>query len=132
EGLLLLTNDGELAHRLAHPSYEVSKTYVATVQGRVPRGLGKRLLAGVELEDGPVRLDRFTVTDTSAEVSIVQVVLHEGRNRIVRRLMAEGGHPVLRLARTDVGPIRLGTLRPGRTRVVAGQELGRLMRVVGL
>lgn len=132
EGLLLLTNDGELAHRLAHPSYEVSKTYLATVQGRVPRGLGKRLLAGVELEDGPVRVDRFTVTDSSADASIVQVVLHEGRNRIVRRLLAEVGHPVLRLARTDFGPIRLDTLRPGRTRVIAGQELGRLMRAVDL
>ncbi|QGH69247.1 pseudouridine synthase [Pseudactinotalea sp. HY158] len=132
EGLLLLTNDGELAHRLAHPSYEVSKTYVARVQGRVSRGLGRRLLAGVELEDGPAAVDRFTVLEQAADASLVQVVLHEGRNHIVRRLLAEVGHPVTRLSRTDFGPIHLGTLKPGRTRVVGGQELGRLMRAVDL
>ncbi|UNX56209.1 rRNA pseudouridine synthase [Georgenia sp. TF02-10] len=131
-GLLLLTNDGELAHRLTHPSWEVTKTYLATVEGRVPRGLGRRLRAGVELADGPVRVDAFTVKEATAAGSLVEVVLHEGRNHIVRRLLAEVGHPVTRLSRTRIGPVVLGTLRPGSTRVVAGRELGALMQAVGL
>ncbi|MPV37249.1 pseudouridine synthase [Georgenia subflava] len=131
-GLLLLTNDGELAHRLAHPSYEVLKTYVAAVEGRVPRGLGQRLKQGVELEDGPVKVDAFTVKETSPDASLVEVVLHEGRNHIVRRLMAEVGHPVVQLTRTRIGPVNLGNLRPGRTRVIGGTELGTLMKAVDL
>jgi 23S rRNA pseudouridine2605 synthase len=131
-GLLLLTNDGELGHRLTHPSYEIPKTYVATVQGRVERGLGKRLRAGVELEDGLVQVDRFVVRDSTPNSSIVEVVLHEGRNHIVRRLLAEVGHPVTALSRTQIGPVRLGHLRPGSTRVIEGTELGALMTAVGL
>lgn len=132
EGLLLLTNDGELAHRLTHPSYEVAKTYVATVEGRVAKGLGRTLREGVELEDGPVRADGFTVLETSPNASLVEITLHEGRNHIVRRLLEEVGHPVTRLLRTAIGPIRLGHLKPGRTRVIEGTELGRLMSDVGL
>jgi 23S rRNA pseudouridine2605 synthase len=132
EGLLLLTNDGELAHRLTHPSYEVAKTYVATVEGRVAKGLGRTLREGVELEDGPVRADGFTVLETSPNASLVEITLHEGRNHIVRRLLEEVGHPVTRLLRTEMGPIRLGHLKPGRTRVIEGTELGRLMSDVGL
>lgn len=131
-GLLLLTNDGDLAHRLMHPSYEVPKRYVATVEGRVERGLVRRLKAGVDLEDGPVRVDEVKVLETRPQSSIVELVLHEGRNHIVRRLLAEVGHPVTALARTQVGPIRLGTLRPGQTRVITGSELGALMSAVGL
>lgn len=131
-GLLLLTNDGELAHRLTHPSYEVLKTYLATVEGRVPRGLGKRLQDGVELEDGPVQVNSFTVKEVVGDQSLVEVVLHEGRNHIVRRLMAEVGHPVVKLVRTRIGPVALGNLRPGRTRVIAGTELGTLMKAVDL
>lgn len=131
-GLLLLTNDGDLAHRLMHPSYEVPKRYVATVEGRVERGLVRRLKAGVDLEDGPVRVDEVKVLETRPQSSIVELVLHEGRNHIVRRLLAEVGHPVTALARTQVGPIRLGTLRPGQTRVIKGSELGALMSAVGL
>lgn len=132
EGLLLLTNDGELAHRLTHPSYEVLKTYLASVEGRVPKGLGKTLKHGVELEDGIVRVDGFQLKDSSPDASLVEIVLHEGRHHIVRRLMAEVGHPVTRLVRTKIGPIPLGNLRPGRTRVIAGAELGSLMKAVGL
>ncbi|TDE88125.1 rRNA pseudouridine synthase [Occultella glacieicola] len=132
EGLILLTNDGELAHRLTHPSYEVAKTYVAEVEGRVARGLGRRLLDGVELEDGPVRVDAFQVLETTPGASIVEVVLHEGRNHIVRRLLEEVGHPVVQLSRTRIGPIRLGHLKVGRTRVIEGRELGSLMSAVGL
>ncbi len=132
EGLILLTNDGELAHRLTHPSFEVAKTYVANVEGRVPKGLGRVLADGVELEDGPVRVDKFTVLETTPNASLVEVTLHEGRNHIVRRLLEEVGHPVTRLLRTSIGPIRLGHLKPGRTRVIEGTELGRLMSAVGL
>lgn len=131
-GLLLLTNDGELAHRLMHPSYEVPKRYVATVEGRVERGLGRRLKEGVELSDGPARVTELVVREQSTSSSIVELVLHEGRNHIVRRLLAEVGHPVTRLVRTQVGPVRLGQLRVGKTRVVEGAELGALMAAVGL
>lgn len=131
-GLLLLTNDGELAHRLAHPSYEVAKTYVAQVAGSVPPGVRRRLLDGVQLEDGPARADTFTVLERRHDASVVEIVLHSGRNRIVRRMLDAVGHPVQRLTRTSMGPVRLGQLREGRTRVVADQELARLMREVGL
>lgn len=132
EGLLFLTNDGELAHRLAHPSFEVPKTYVASVEGRVRRGLGRELAEGVELEDGLVITDAFQVLETTPRSSIVQLTLHEGRHHIVRRLLGEVGHPVTRLSRTQVGPIRLGHLKPGRQRVIEGRELGQLMAAVGL
>ncbi|TNC20966.1 rRNA pseudouridine synthase [Georgenia sp. 311] len=132
EGLLLLTNDGELAHRLTHPSYEIPKTYVATVRGQVPRSLGRALLDGVELEDGPARADRFTVLETLPTESVVEIELHEGRNRIVRRMLEHVGHPVTRLVRTRFGNVRLGRLKPGHTRVVEGTELGTLMSSVDL
>ncbi len=132
QGLLLLTNDGELAHRLMHPSHEVPKTYVATVDGLVRRGLARTLTAGVELADGTARADQFKVLQTTGGSSLVEITLHEGRKHIVRRLLAEVGHPVTRLTRTRMGPVRLGTLKPGRTRVIQGSELGRLMAAVGL
>lgn len=132
DGLLLLTNDGELAHRLAHPSYEVSKTYVAEVRGDVARGVARRLRDGIELEDGPARADKFTVLQQRHDASVVQIQLHEGRNRIVRRMLEEVGHPVTRLTRIAMGPIRLGQLRPGQTRPIVSTELGQLMKVVGL
>lgn len=132
EGLLLLTNDGELAHRLAHPSYEVPKTYVARVRGHVARGVGKRLRGGITLDDGPAHADSFTVLEARSEESIVEIVLHSGRNRIVRRMLEDVGHPVIALTRTSFGPVRLGQLRSGATRAVAGTELARLQREVGL
>src|SRR4051795_13677382 len=89
EGLLLLTNDGELAHRLMHPSFGVLKTYLATVPGPVARDVGRRLRAGIELEDGPVRVDGFRVVQTQGGQAIVEVVLHEGRKHIVCRLLEE-------------------------------------------
>ena len=130
EGLLLLTNDGELAHRLMHPGFEVVKVYLATVQGRVGRQVGSALRAGVDLADGPVRVDRFRVVDTAAGRTLVEVALHEGRKHIVRRLLAEVGHPVERLVRTAVGPVRLGTLRPGATRALTATEVGALYDLV--
>jgi 23S rRNA pseudouridine2605 synthase len=132
EGLLLLTNDGELAHRLMHPSFEVPKTYLATVQGTVPRGLGKKLRAGVELDDGPVRLDDFAVVDTVPGKTLVKVTLHEGRKRIVRRLLDHVGFPVQELVRTEIGSVSLGEQRPGSIRVLTQKEIGELYRAVGL
>ena len=132
EGLLLLTTDGELAHRLAHPSYEVRKTYLAQVSGSVPRDLGRRLRAGVELEDGPVTVDSFQLMDTHAGQSVVEVVLHEGRKRIVRRLLAEVGLPVNRLTRTAVGPVELSRMRTGVIRRLTRAEVGQLSELVGL
>jgi 23S rRNA pseudouridine2605 synthase len=132
EGLLLLTNDGELAHRLMHPSYEVRKTYLATVGGSVPRGLGKTLRAGIELDDGPVKLDDFAVVDAVPGKTMVRVTLHEGRNRIVRRLLAAVGFPVQALVRTDIGSVALGDQRPGSIRVLTRKEVGELYQAVGL
>ncbi|GAB3135302.1 pseudouridine synthase [Tsukamurella serpentis] len=132
EGLLLVTNDGDLAHRLMHPSYEVPKTYLAWVQGEVPRSLGNKLRSGVELEDGPVKADRFSVLEASEGRSMVRVVLHEGRKHIVRRLLAEVGHPVERLVRTHVGAVTLGDQRPGSLRVLGRDEVTALYKAVGL
>jgi 23S rRNA pseudouridine2605 synthase len=132
EGLLILTNDGELAHRLMHPSYEVPKTYLATVVGSVPRGLGKTLKAGVELDDGPVALDDFAVMDAVPGKSLVKVTLHEGRKRIVRRLFAHVGFPVKELVRTDIGSVSLGEQRPGSIRVLTTKEIGELYKAVGM
>jgi 23S rRNA pseudouridine2605 synthase len=134
EGLLLLTNDGELAHRLMHPGFGVAKTYLATVPGPVPRTLGRRLREGIQLEDGPVRVDAFRVVQQEgggADIrAIVEVVLHEGRNRIVRRMLEAVGHPVQRLVRTSIGPVRLGGQRPGTLRELTRDELGELYRLV--
>jgi 23S rRNA pseudouridine2605 synthase len=132
EGLLLLTTDGELAHRLAHPSYEVQKTYLAQVSGSVARDLGRRLRQGIELEDGPVKVDSFQLMDTHAGQSVVEVVLHEGRKHIVRRLLAEVGLPVNRLTRTAVGPIDLARMRTGTIRKLTRSEVGALHELVGL
>ncbi|WNV77604.1 pseudouridine synthase [Geodermatophilus sp. DSM 44513] len=132
EGLLLVTNDGELAHRLAHPSYEVKKTYLAQVSGSVPRDLGRRLRAGVQLDDGPVKVDSFRLVDTHAGQSVVEVVLHEGRKHIVRRLLASVGLPVSRLTRTAVGPVKLERMRSGSIRRLTRAELGALEDTVGL
>ena len=132
EGLILLTNDGELAHRLMHPSYEVPKTYVATVGGAVPRGLGKKLRAGIELDDGPAAVDDFAVVDAVPGKTLVRVTLHEGRKRIVRRLLKAAGFPVQALVRTDIGTVSLGEQRPGSIRALRRNEIGDLYKAVGL
>ena len=132
EGLILLTNDGELAHRLMHPSFEVPKTYLATVNGAVPRGLGKKLRAGIELDDGPVAVDDFAVVDAIPGKTLLRVTLHEGRKRIVRRMLAEVGFPVQTLVRTDLGAVSLGDQRPGSIRALRRNEIGELYKAVGL
>lgn len=126
-GLLLLTNDGDFAHRMAHPSFEVDKTYVAEVDGEVRPEVIERLLAGVELEDGPVTANAAKVIATHGERSIVELVIHEGRNRIVRRFLAAVGHPVRKLSRTQFGPVRLAGLRDGELRELSNDELGQLL-----
>jgi 23S rRNA pseudouridine2605 synthase len=130
EGLLLLTNDGELAHRLTHPSFEVPKTYLAEVPGPIPRTLGRRLRAGVELDDGTVKVDSFRVVDVASGRAVVELVLHEGRKHVVRRLLAEVGHPVSRLVRTAVGPVVLGHQRQGTVRRLNQKEIGDLHALV--
>ncbi|HXW87576.1 MAG TPA: pseudouridine synthase [Streptosporangiaceae bacterium] len=132
EGLLLLTNDGELAHRLTHPRFGVPKTYLAEVAGPVPRGLSRQLLAGVELDDGVASADRFRVVEQVGGRALVEITLHEGRKHIVRRMLAAAGHPVTRLVRTQFGPVTLGSLRPGATRPLSTREVGDLYAVVGL
>jgi 23S rRNA pseudouridine2605 synthase len=130
EGLLLLTNDGDLANKLMHPSYEVKKTYLCQITGPVSRGLGRQLRSGVELEDGPARADSFRVVDSAGRNVLVEIVLHEGRKHIVRRMLAEVGHPVSRLVRTAIGPVKLGDLRAGRTRRLTATEVAGLFRLV--
>ncbi|MDT4919343.1 MAG: rRNA synthase [Pseudonocardiales bacterium] len=129
EGLLLLTNDGELAHRLMHPSFGVLKTYLATVPGPVGKEVGRRLRAGVVLDDGPASVDAFRVVQAHDNQAIVEVVLHEGRKHIVRRLLAEVGHPVSRLVRTRIGPVHLGGQRAGTIRPLTRAELADLHRL---
>jgi 23S rRNA pseudouridine2605 synthase len=130
EGLLLLTNDGDLGHRLMHPSFGVSKTYMATVPGPLGRDVARRLLAGVDLEDGPAKADAFRQVQSSGDRVIVEMVLHEGRNHIVRRMLAEVGHPVERLVRTAIGPVRLAGQRAGSLRELTRDELSELYRLL--
>jgi pseudouridine synthase len=132
EGLILLTNDGELAHRLSHPRYGVLKTYLAEVPGPLPKDLGRRLTTGVELEDGTVVADRFRVVDQAGSRALVEVTLHEGRKHVVRRMLAKVGHPVSRLVRIQVGPISLGSLRSAATRQLTTAEVGDLYAAVGM
>jgi 23S rRNA pseudouridine2605 synthase/16S rRNA pseudouridine516 synthase len=126
-GLLILTNDGGLAHVLAHPSFGVTKVYIAKVEGRVLPQTVARLTRGVDLEDGPIAADRARLLDTSGETSLVELTLHSGRNRIVRRMLAEVGHPVRELVRRQFGPLHLGPLAAGRARELTTIERGALL-----
>ena len=132
EGLILLTNDGPVGHRLAHPSFEVPKVYRAVVNGRVSAEVARRLTAGVELDDGLASVDRFRVVDQTQDQTQVELTIHLGRNRVVRRLMDEVGHPVRRLMRLEFGPIRLRRLHPGGIRVLSRPEVGSLLDTVDL
>ena len=132
EGIILLTNHGELAHRLTHPKYGVTKTYLAAIQGPIPRDLGKQLAKGVELEDGWARADSFKVVQNVGKNYLVEVSLHEGRKHIVRRLLAEAGYPVEKLVRVQFGPIALGDQKSGWLRRLTNPEVGQLMKAVGL
>ncbi|MGN6763131.1 MAG: pseudouridine synthase [Leifsonia sp.] len=130
-GLLILTNDGELAHVLAHPSFGVTKTYIARVRGVVtPQTIG-RLTKGVELDDGPIAADKAKLLQSNphGDDSLVEITLHSGRNRIVRRMLAEVGHPVIELVRRQFGPLHLGTLKSGHMRDLTKAELGQLLTI---
>jgi len=136
-GLLILTNDGETAHMLSHPSFGVQKSYVARVAGSVGQRTIARLIAGVELEDGPIAADSARLLDSGAPAgagaaggrvsSLVELTLHSGRNRIVRRMLDAVGHPVIELVRRRFGPLTLGTLPSGRMRELTKVEVGRLL-----
>lgn len=132
EGLLILTNDGELANRLLHPSYEVPKTYLVQIKGPLPKGVSNQMRAGVELDDGVAKVDSFKLVDSTPGHVLVEVVLHSGKNRIVRRMFSAVGHPVERLVRVKIGPVLLGDQKQGSVRVMNAQELGTLKSMVGL
>ncbi|WP_308163930.1 pseudouridine synthase [Nonomuraea sediminis] len=132
EGLLLLTNDGELANRLTHPSYGVQKKYWAKVPGPIPRDLGRRLKQGIELEDGLARADDFSIVQEHGQQALVEVVLHEGRKHVVRRMLEEAGHRVIDLARIEFGPVKLGRTKPGTVRALSLKEVGDLYAAVKL
>lgn len=128
EGLIVLTNDGELANLLAHPSHEIQKTYLATVKGEVKPQTLRKLREGVELEDGTIICDHAILKQTSSGESLVELVLHSGRNRIVRRMMAAVGHPVTRLVRTRIGNLGLDGLKPGSFRLLSNHDLKALAK----
>ncbi|MGO1459848.1 MAG: pseudouridine synthase [Flaviflexus sp.] len=132
EGLILLSNDGDLTHRLTHPSYEVPKTYVATVEGQINKGATNRLEKGVTLEDGVVKADKVKIIEMGLPNSIIEITLHSGANHVVRRMLDAVGFPVVRLVRTQFGTIGLGRLKPGKSRIVGGSELAVLMKSVDL
>lgn len=127
-GLIIMTNDGDLAHKLAHPKFGVKKTYLAHVEGKVEAATIQKLLDGIELEDGFIAADECRIKDLSVSESLIEIVLHSGRNRIVRRMLAEVGHPVIGLVRQQFGPIRLGHLKPGQVRDLNKLEISSLMK----
>ncbi|MEL6983962.1 MAG: pseudouridine synthase [Actinomycetota bacterium] len=126
EGLLLLTNDGELTHRLTHPSFGVEKEYLAEVEGSPSRQAVRRLREGVELEDGPTAPAKVSLVEPNA----LRITIHEGRNRQVRRMCEAIGHPVRRLVRTRIGPITDSRLRPGQSRPLSGDEVLAVQRAI--
>lgn len=132
EGLLILTNDGELTNRLMHPKYEVKKTYLATVLGEADNKLVRQLKEGIELEDGLAKADFVQVVDKNQGFSLVRVELHEGRKHIVRRLLKEAGYPVQRLVRTKLHTVQLGDMKPGGLRALNSNELTSLYKAVGM
>lgn len=132
EGLILLTNDGEFAQRMSHPSYEIRKTYLAVVEGSVEHTTLAELRRGVTLEDGPIVPDKVRIVAREPRQTMVELTLHSGRNRIVRRLFEAVGHPVRQLSRTAIGPVRLGRLKSGELRDLTREELGALLDAVKL
>ncbi|RSX56036.1 RNA pseudouridine synthase [Bifidobacterium dolichotidis] len=133
EGLILMTNDGELSQHVMHPKYEVEKTYVATLDGHLSGNVCRRLVrTGVQLDDGWIKLDQCSIIDAHHDTTIVKVVLHSGKNRIVRRIFGAIGFPVRRLVRTQIGPIKLGDLKSGSYRVLSSTEVRSLSKAVGL
>lgn len=127
-GLIIMTNDGDLAHKLAHPKFGVEKTYVAKISGTATSQLIHKLLSGFELEDGFIKADRAHILDVSEFESLIEITLHSGRNRIVRRMFDFLGYPVIELVRRQFGPIHLGPLKEGRIRELSKVEVSALMK----
>lgn len=133
EGLILMTNDGELSQHVMHPKYEVEKTYVVTLEGKLNGNVCRRLVrTGVQLDDGWIKLDKCVILAARRDQTVVRVTLHSGKNRIVRRIFGSIGYPVTRLVRTQIGPIKLGDLKPGSYRVLSQVEVRSLSKAVGL
>jgi 23S rRNA pseudouridine2605 synthase len=132
EGLLVLTNDGELTNRLAHPRYEVEKTYVAQIHGTLRRRALRQLRHGVELEDGFARPRSVRELASSGDHTLIEIVVAEGRKRELRRMVAAVGPRLERLARVKLGPLSLGDLSPGKTRPLRADEVRALYAAVGL
>jgi len=128
EGLLILTNDGDFAERIQHPRYEVPRTYLAKIRGRVTRKEIQSLINGIELEDGPFTVDGIQEEKYNEKSQWLRVSISEGRNRIIRRAMEALGHPVARLIRVSVGNLELGNLKPGEYRQLQKREVERLLR----
>lgn len=131
-GLLLLTNDGELAHRLMHPSYSVPKEYLTMVEGRISARSLRQLAEGIELDDGMTHPATVSLIQAGADRSLVRLTISEGRNRQVRRMFAAVGHDVRELTRTGYGPLGLGDLKRGEARALTAQEIRRLFKLVGM
>jgi 23S rRNA pseudouridine2605 synthase len=127
EGLIILTNDGDFAQRLSHPSFEIDKVYMAEVEGSMSNQDLKSLDKGVYLDDGFIKPDKVKLVSRSGPKTLVEITIHSGRNRVVRRMLEAVGYPVVRLARTKVGPIQLGKLPSGQTRELSVEETGRLL-----
>jgi len=132
EGLVLLTNDGELAHRLTHPRHAVPKVYEVVVQGEIPPQAIGALLKGVELDDGLAQAAEAELLRFDGQSSVLRLTLTQGRRREIRRMCEAVGYPVLRLKRVAIGPLRLGHLAPARWRRLSGSEVAALRRQVGL
>jgi 23S rRNA pseudouridine2605 synthase len=128
EGLLLLTNDGDLTHRLTHPSFGVDKEYLAEVEGQPSRGALRRLRDGVELDDGPTAPAKVA----SLAPNLLRITIHEGRNRQIRRMCEAVGHPVVRLVRTRIGPLAERHLKPGEWRPLDPEEVWALERAAAV
>lgn len=129
EGLILVSNDGELTNMVTHPSFGVTKTYLTEVEGNVDKAVTRRLVNGVDLEDGPARALRCRVIDTGPGRSLVELVMGEGRNREVRRMMDQVGHPVLRLVRTAIGGLSDPNLAPGQFRRLTASDIRKMLEV---
>lgn len=131
EGLLIVTNDGELTELLTHPRYGVIKVYLARVRGVPGAGILKQLTVGIDLDDGPARAEAAHLVDSVGDEALVEVAMREGRNREVRRLFEAIGHPVTALVRTAIGPLRDRTLEPGAWRPLTMTEVRDLFAAAG-
>lgn len=130
EGVLILTNDGEFAHQLSHPSHEVPKTYAVECEGYLDNKAIKRLDKGLTLDDGFIKADRTKLISRTPTRSLIQITLHSGRNRVVRRMFDSIGHPVRHLVRISIGPVNVGQLPVGETRELSHEELGQLLDII--